>query len=58
LQFIHIAIFFVVGGDMLASYDTQHQKFVHILNFDEDNLAIYLPYVPLFSGALADDDGK
>ncbi|KAM0888599.1 hypothetical protein ACQ4PT_028244 [Festuca glaucescens] len=47
-----------IGGVRLASYDMQHQKFVHILNLERKNLPIYLPYVPLFSEALADDDGQ
>jgi hypothetical protein len=46
-----------IGGDMLA-YDMQHQKFVDILNLEEDNVRVYLPYVPLFSEALADADGQ
>jgi hypothetical protein len=46
------------AGDRLASYDMQRQKFVHILNLEKDNLQIYRPYVPLFSEALADADGK
>uniref|UniRef100_A0ACD5X6T0 Uncharacterized protein n=1 Tax=Avena sativa TaxID=4498 RepID=A0ACD5X6T0_AVESA len=42
-------------GEMLAC-DMQHQKFVHILNLEKDNVLIYLPYIPLFSEALADAD--
>jgi F-box interacting protein len=38
-----------IRGDRLASYDLQHQKFVDILNLEQANLWIYLPYVPLFS---------
>jgi F-box interacting protein len=46
-----------IGGDMLA-YDMQHHKFVDILNLEKDNVRVYLPYVPLFSEALADADGQ
>ncbi|CAM0875137.1 unnamed protein product [Alopecurus aequalis] len=49
---------FLVGRHILASYSMQHQKFVHILNLEKDNLRIFLPYVPLFSEALADADGQ
>ncbi|KAM0888598.1 hypothetical protein ACQ4PT_028243 [Festuca glaucescens] len=53
-------VFFFVsfGGDSLASYDIQHQKFVHILNLEKGNYQRYLPYVPLFSEVLAVANGQ
>ncbi|CAM0902455.1 unnamed protein product [Alopecurus aequalis] len=46
-----------IGGDMLV-YDMKHRKFAHVIKLEEQNLRIYLPYVPLFSEALADADGQ
>ncbi|XP_044970496.1 F-box protein At1g30790-like [Hordeum vulgare subsp. vulgare] len=45
-------------GDTLASYDMQHRKFRRILNLQENRAAVFLPYVPLFSGSLAGADGQ
>ncbi|XP_047088442.1 putative F-box/kelch-repeat protein At4g22430 [Lolium rigidum] len=47
---------FLDGGDVLAAYDMQHQKFVRIINFEKGSYQVYLPYVPLFSEVLADAD--
>ncbi|KAF7092722.1 hypothetical protein CFC21_095180 [Triticum aestivum] len=44
-------------GDTLAAYDMQHQKVGCILNL-EKNTRQFLPYVPLFSESLADEDGR
>lgn len=47
---------FLDGGDVLAAYDMQHQKFFRILNLEKGNYQVYLPYVPLFSEVLANAD--
>ncbi|KAF7017970.1 hypothetical protein CFC21_031321 [Triticum aestivum] len=43
--------------DTLASYDMQH-RLHRILHLEENNTAIFLPYVPLFSDSFAGADGQ
>uniref|UniRef100_A0ACD6A4A8 Uncharacterized protein n=1 Tax=Avena sativa TaxID=4498 RepID=A0ACD6A4A8_AVESA len=49
-----------LDGDYMsmAAYDMQHQKFVRIHNLEEGNNRRYIPYVPLFTEALAVADGQ
>ncbi|XP_051218458.1 F-box protein At5g49610-like [Lolium perenne] len=44
-------------ADTLASYDTRQRKLRHILYLEKNKLALFVPYVPLFSDSFAGTDG-